>query len=481
MTASPFPAGTRVAGYVRDSGGSRQELSTDQQVAAIEKHCGEQGLLLTRLFRDDARSGGATAGRDQFLAMVDYMQSAPEVGVLIWSYARFARQYDDLQLYTAILRKAGKIVYSLTDPVPEGLEGRLLESIYAYKDAKFRVDMARDVRRGQRYVVEVYHAWPFGPVPAGYQREPIEGISHRDGSHRHIHRLVVNPETAPAIVQAFNERAAGATYEEIMHAHPGLVTYFSSIAAILRNKIYLGIYEAPSYRVEQFCQPLVDAETWEQVQIVNKQRQERTGTGHPRRVRSSFLLSGLLHCGVCGRGCTGANSLKVNKLYRYYVCTSRTYSDPCQAAHIPATALETIVLEIVRGVVLSQPVLDDIAAEMERLRGDIAPDDSAERRLRVQNQIDRVLSAIRDAGHSPALLDELRRLETQLSGIRPRAAPRLAPVYDLAERVSRQIDADPRSALRGLVSSVTAAAIPRGGVHGTVTITVADVVREFAF
>ena len=413
--------GSRVAGYARDSGGSRQELSVDQQQAAIAKHCQERGLTLSRLFVDAARSGGAVAGRDQFLQMVDYLQDAPEAGVIIWSYARFARQYDDLQLYTAILRKAGKEVVSLTDPVPEGLEGRLLESIYAYKDAKFRVDLARDVRRGQRYIAEVYHAYPYGVAPMGYLRVPITtDTEHRDGSRRALYGLAPDPETAPVVRQAFEMRADGASYSEIGDALLRWPVY-KQVGRLLHNRIYRGELATATYSVEGFCPPIVSDALWLAAQDVNKRRKMEIGFDHPRRVRSTYLLSGLLACAVCGRAMVGLSCIVAGGEYRYYRCCSISGLVKCGARPIVVDQLDQRVLAVVREQALSRQVLDDVAAELARM----------------QVQVD-----------------------------------------NLAERILQLIDSHPQRAVRGIVSRVAAR---RDGriVSGEVVTRIGDVERVF--
>lgn len=83
---SPFPSGSRCVAYLRDSGGGGQALSIPQQEDKLTEYCKVNGLLLTRLFRDTA-SGTKTAGRNQFLDMIAYLNGdVPEIGILIWEY-----------------------------------------------------------------------------------------------------------------------------------------------------------------------------------------------------------------------------------------------------------------------------------------------------------------------------------------------------------------------------------------------------------
>ena len=60
----PFPAGSHVNAYLRDSGGDEQDLSVPQQEAVIREFCEQNSLVLVHLFKDEARQGGSTVGRE---------------------------------------------------------------------------------------------------------------------------------------------------------------------------------------------------------------------------------------------------------------------------------------------------------------------------------------------------------------------------------------------------------------------------------
>jgi DNA invertase Pin-like site-specific DNA recombinase len=122
----PFSPGQSVVFYARDSGGDAQELSVPQQLAAFHAYCAASGLVPGPIFQDIARPGSSTIGRDGFHAMMDHFRrSAPEAGLVIWSYSRFARDFDDAAFHRADLRRRGYILHSLTDNIPDGHLGRL--------------------------------------------------------------------------------------------------------------------------------------------------------------------------------------------------------------------------------------------------------------------------------------------------------------------------------------------------------------------
>jgi len=166
---STLPLGSICWAYLRDSGGPSQDRSVDQQKTEIEQYCQRHNLTLALVFSDIARSGGSTTDRDQFNAMVDAttQKSARPAGLLIWNYARFARDLDDSQYYKATLRKRGIIIHSITDPIPEGAYGQVVEIIIDIANQEKKRQTSRDAQRGLRQLVEQYRCVP-GTPPRGF-------------------------------------------------------------------------------------------------------------------------------------------------------------------------------------------------------------------------------------------------------------------------------------------------------------------------
>ena len=409
--------GARVCAYLRDSGGRDQEISTEQQEQKIIEFCADQGLVLSRIFKDVARSGGSTAGRDGFLDMIDYLTDpkTPEQALVLWSYSRFAREYDTHQYYIAALRQAGKTVISLTDQVPDTLDGRIMESLIAWQHAKFRDTLSRDIRRGIRYMKEVYKAWS-GPAPIGYKLEPFETTKRRDGTARINSRLVPDSETAPLVVRTFELRAEGATYLEIVKAIPQL-GHKNKPMRIVNNAIYIGIYDHEGIYIDDYCRPLIDRATWEAAQAVNRERGKNM---HPRRVRSDYILSGILNCAICDRPMNGHSSgrLKGGKYhYKYYRCTSKNSITPCDGKSIPKLELEDMVKEAVLGQLLHPDYISMVLEKVQRIESERGSKhdtevDQLRRDLRALDpQIRNVVDGIRQVGMSSTLREELTRLE----------------------------------------------------------------------
>lgn len=170
---STLPPHAIVDAYLRDSGGPTQERSTRQQETEIRRYCQEHNLRLRHIYTDEAKSGGSVAGRENFNRMLDACireETRPQ-GLLLWNYARFARDLDDAIYYKALLKSKGIIVHSLTDPIPEGHYGRIVELFIDISNEEKRRQTSSDAKRGLRELVLRYKCVP-GTPPRGFRRVP---------------------------------------------------------------------------------------------------------------------------------------------------------------------------------------------------------------------------------------------------------------------------------------------------------------------
>jgi site-specific DNA recombinase len=446
---STLPTGSLVVAYLRASGVKGQELSIPQQKQEIGRFCKEHGWILVRLFSDFS-TGGSTAGRDQFLEMFDYLERTPSAGVIFWAYSRFARDYDDTQFYLADLRRRGITVLSMTDPVPDTLDGRLMESITAWKDEKYRLDLGRDIRRAKKYMITVLKAWPGGYPPVGYALQRIAS-----GPDREITKLVPDPDLAPIVQRAFEMRAQGATLSEIKNA-TNLTGSIPATGKLLRKPIYKGEYHYNGQVVADYCQPLVDAETWDKAIGVGDKRRQKWGYDHPRTIRSEYWLTGSIFC-TCGKSMHGRSTSNKHKgyggkMFYYYRCQTQNEAGPhCGARMIPKVELETAVINDITAYLRSDIISDaydqSLAAHNRRRQevdADINLAQSAQ--AAIQAQIDRIIAAIAATGHSAALLKQLEELEANKVDLELRVAELQAAKaarksdYTKAELVARALE-----------------------------------------
>ena len=419
---STLPVNSQVWAYLRDSGGPTQDRSVGQQKLEIETYCAQHHLTLSLVFADEAKSGGDTASRDQFNEMMDMSvhQSTRPQGLLLWNYARFARDLDDAQYYKATLRKRGIVIHSLTDPIPEGPYGRVVEVIIDIANEEKKRQTSRDAQRGLRQLVQQHGCVP-GIPPTGFKREQVVIGQRRDGSIRTANRWIPDPEYIPRIQQAFAMRAAGSSLADINQA-TRLFGSLNSYRTFWNNKIYLGILEYSDLVIENYCAPMVELATWQAVQAISQKyaghKHMQSETDHPRRVASSFLLSGLIRCARCGSGLWAHTTKKKNDI-ECYRCTQRARRRDCDLPTLPAYALEQGIIRELREYLLTPGSYAETYRAVQRRQQLRQAEHDQERKdlqkdlTTLHRKIDNITEAISEDGKSEALLRALKSLESQ--------------------------------------------------------------------
>jgi len=478
VSSLPFPPGASFNAYCRDSGGDSQDLSVPQQESAIRTWCTDHGFILVHVFTDSARPGSSIVGRQGFQDMLHHFRSgAPEAGLVIWSYNRFARDIDDSQFFRADLRRRGYLIYSLTDQIPDGPMGRLFEAAIDWKSEQFLLDLSRDVKRGLHDLVLTHRAVP-GTPPRGFTRQPLEIGRRRDGRPRIVHRWIPDPDLAPLVRLAFQMRLEGHSLAEINSA-TRLYGSLNSYRTFFINPLYKGELRFADLTLPDYCPPVVEPDLWEAVQLIlqsHTRRRQLDPQIHPRRVASSYLLSGLSYCARCGSPHYGLSARQPNgTYYRRYACTRGKRNRDCDAKPIPADILETSVINELHQRILEPDHLDQLRQVVLSGAGQRRQDlDHRRQALRkdlatVRRQLGRITAAIAETGHSRSLLDKLQTLEDQETQLLAELArldttqedPSQVQALDhaaLSEELRRRLEtsdhADLRRILRGLVQRV---------------------------
>lgn len=434
----PFLPGSLVAAYFRDSGGDTQEMSVPQQENAFREWCTQNGLIPGAVFRDVARPGSSVIGRSGFHDMIHHFRSgqAKETGLAIWSYSRFAREFDDSQFYRADLRRRGFIFFSLNDDIPDGSIGRLFEAVIDWKNEQFLEDLSRDTRRGLHDLVKNYGAVP-GTPPRGFMRQAITIGKRRDGRDRIAHRWAPDPDVIPRVRQAFSMRAAGKSLAEI-HGSTHLYGSINSYQTFFTNRLYTGTLEFGDQVLEGYCEPVIDRSTWDTVQTIVaqfSQRKNLRGPNHPRRLNSTYLLSGLVYCARCSSPLFGAPSKQRYKPdgtryadYERYACARSYRRRDCDQGQFPQALLDATVISTLQEYVLVPDVLAAHQAQVQAAWVDILKDLENKRTalhgplIGIRRRIANLTDAIAEAGHTRALLEKLYNLEAEEMDLRAQLA-----------------------------------------------------------
>ena len=152
-------------------------------------------------------------------------------------------------------------------------------------------------------------------TPFGYRR-----IKVKDGKAERA-TLEVDPHSAPIVKRIFHLALRGNGLKEIAKAlnadgiasPKGKRWGTTTLHKVLVNEAYTGtlVWGVSSartkgllaIRIEDAWPAIVDRENYEQVKAQLRARSPKIT--NPRRVASSYLLSGLAHCGSCGKALIG--------------------------------------------------------------------------------------------------------------------------------------------------------------------------------
>jgi len=368
---STLPPGSTVWAYLRDSGGPTQDRSVEQQRDEIIRYCQKYGLVLLRPpFEDVHKTGTTTKNRNEFDYMMSLSASKPlrPDGLIIWNHARFSRGGPyDAQLYKSTLRSRGIIIHSLTDRIPEGDFGPIIETFIHIANKQKKDEAAMGAWRGLRHIVK-QGAVP-GVPPLGFKRIPLT-ITSAEGIERKAHRWQPDPAYKHRINKAFKLKAAHQSLAQI-HAATQLYSSINSYVGMFTNPIYIGILHYGELIVENYCAPTVPRKLWDAVQEITSAAAEHkhmhSSTKHPRRIKSVYLLSGILRCARCGGMLNGMSSPQPHgQPYRRYNCATAKIKKTCAIKPIPAKLAEQIVLDSVHKFLQNPQSIIDLFTEMQK-------------------------------------------------------------------------------------------------------------------
>lgn len=496
-----LPPGSLVDAYLRDSGGEKQDRSVQSQLVEMQKYCQTHQLILRHIYKD-TRSGKSIVGREAFERMLDDVQISPEKpqGILLWDYARFARNAKEAIFHIALIEQLDIVVHSLTDDIPDGEFKDLIRYIKHLGNEAERKKNSAAVKRELRQLLLTTGAM-FGDPPRGIKRTPLPPVLNpRTGKMRELHRWDPDPDWIPRIQKAFQMKAAKKPLAEI-HETCRLFKGISTYNQFFANKIYIGILEYADLTIEKYCEPIVDRSTWETVQYIQKLHAHHANLTagnllHPRRntATANYLLSGIAVCARCEAPLYGLSAKQRNGTYYYrYACTAAKNNRTCDLQPVPAKPLEDTVIENLTAFFEDSGNLADLLEEDRKQIEEQAATGKEQikdlnKQLRlVRKSITNITETIADLGtkKSKALTNKLETLEleetrilTDIESVKtntPQPEPPFTPseITFLSKRLVTRLKTYDRnilkSILRGCINKVT---VNRTNQHifGTIAI-----------
>ena len=331
-TAEPVRKQAVIYARVSSKEQEKEGFSIPAQLKLLKEYAAANGFAVAQEYIDVETA--KQAGRAAFGEMVAYLKAHPSVRVML--VEKTDRLYRNLKDWVTVdelnvemhFPKEGVVLSRESRSSEKFMHGIKVLMAKNYID-----NLSEETRKGMTEKA-AQGFWPSN-APLGYRN-----VTRDDG------RKIIVPDeaTAPIIRGMFEWYAWGdvSTQEVTKKARAAGLVFRksggripkSTVAAILRNRIYTGRFDWDGKTYQGRYEAIVPAELWERVQAVMDGRNARGA----KKGRRNFAFSGLIACHACG--CAVVGEIKKER-YVYYHCTG--YADKCQAK--PASCRRKYVRE----------------------------------------------------------------------------------------------------------------------------------------
>ena len=299
--------------YIRVSDERQDEYSPDSQLKKIREYAAKEGYIIPDeyVFYDDGISGKNVKNRDSFNLMIAVAkeQNRPFDVIYVWKLSRFARNQEQSIVYKNLLQKIGVSVKSVSEPIPEGPFGTLIERIIEWMDEFYLINLGAEVSRGMAEKVSrgepVVYA-PFGYINAEKTYLPDEESGAAD-IIREIFQRYADGEKQREIAVSLGQRG--------IRTKRGNLPENRWVDYILWNPAYIGKIRwtsdgSKAVRKRDFTnenivlydgnwQPLISMELWEKVQNMLATQKKKYSKYAKPQLPANYMLKGLVRCGNC--------------------------------------------------------------------------------------------------------------------------------------------------------------------------------------
>lgn len=374
--------------YARFSSDNQREESIDAQFRAIHEYCEREGIVVLREFKDEAYSA-RTDRRPAFQRLFGMIQDAPADYLIVHKLDRFARNRYDAAFYRAKLKECGMKLVSVLERMDDSPESIIMEGLLESMNEYYSANLAREVRKGQRENVLKGRRNGVRP-PTGYDS---------------VDQKLVPNEDSQRVRRVFEMYADGKPQRAIME-ETGFPDYM--IYHIVRNEAYVGTLVFGDVRCEHAHEPLIDRNTWNEAQ----KRVHASNMNAANKAKRTYILSGLLVCGRCGKAMCGCPV----KGYSYYGCRTKG----CKS--VRKELLERSVIDSLSGYISPTEDLKEHIYEVltEREKEDHVRTELEQMKASLEKRISSLLKAVQYADSEEDvknLMTEVKKLRTQVPEI----------------------------------------------------------------
>ena len=352
--------------YARFSSEHQTEQSIDAQVRACEEYAERHGISIVGKYIDEAVSGKESATE----LRLDYQRMLNDIGkhkfdaILIHKYDRIARSMAEHVRLDDILKSEDITLIAVAQDYGDTNESKMMRGMTWLMSEYYIDNLAAETKKGlKETALKGLHNG--GYPPFGY--DVVE------------RRYVINEQEAVYVRKMFDCALNRRGYTELIAemkavgitGKRGKPIESPAIHEILRNEKYTGVYiyspdeeknranrrtKPNAIRIEGAIPAIIDKATFQEVQRIMDERKQ---TGR----KADYLCSGLVYCANCGAKMHVNKSTRKGHTYIRYYCY-----DHCGAPTIPLDDVDTAAKTYIREL-LSEDTRAKVAKAMREYKG----------------------------------------------------------------------------------------------------------------
>lgn len=317
--------------YIRVSTDSQDEYSPDAQIRLLKEYAAANDILISDFYKDIGISGRKADKRPEFQNMIAEAKSKehPYDVILVWKFSRFARNQEESIVYKSLLKKNNVEVVSVSEPLPEGFIGELVERIFEWMDEYYSIRLSGEVKRGmtQKALSGGYNGQP----PIGYIKEKgPDTVPYPDSYYAEMvkmcfHMWTIEEKSLTYIASTLNKLG--------YRTRKGNKWETRNIVDMIQNPFYTGQirWNYVGNRARQLTgetiivdgkhEPIIDKELWNNANT-RYQRITAANNHSKRETIHKHWLSGMLKCSCCGSSLAYQKNYnkKKDKSFPAFVC-----------------------------------------------------------------------------------------------------------------------------------------------------------------
>lgn len=337
--------------YARYSSDNQREESIEGQVRVCKDYAARHNLTVSKVYADRALSG-RTADRPEYQHLLKDAAKQKFNVVLVYKGDRISRDRYDKAFARKEFKKAGVQLISVTETIPEGAEGILLESLLDGLAEYYSANLAENTRRGMKENA-LKCKYNGSVVPYGYKI--VEGYYKLKDSEVHavkkIYDMYLSQESMASILTWLKSHGYKRNAKKDFS--------YTTLKSLIKNPIYKGTYKFSDVIIEDGVPAIISKEDWQEAQEMIEKRPKYNK--RKSNEDSIYWLTGKAYCGKCyGAICGDAGTGRAGKVYRYYSCMNAK-KKKCDMKSYRKDELESLVSDLILEIIQDQSVIEQIA------------------------------------------------------------------------------------------------------------------------